>query len=119
VSGTDKATPQQVFNITSGVGQISSGGYHSCVRTTAGGIKCWGANSFGQVGAGVTTTNYASYWDVAGLSTSANIAAGEEYSCSITTSNTMQCWGKRILGQFGDGAIAGAPAVVAGGLTLF
>ena len=39
-----------------GATQVALGGFHSCVMTTGGGVKCWGYNRFGQLGDNSTTT---------------------------------------------------------------
>ena len=52
-------TPADVITLTSGVAQISSGMDHSCVVTTAGGAKCWGRVSAGQLGNGTVSTSWA------------------------------------------------------------
>jgi hypothetical protein len=43
-------TPFDVVGMGSGVVSIAAGQDHSCAALTSGDVKCWGSNSFGQLG---------------------------------------------------------------------
>jgi alpha-tubulin suppressor-like RCC1 family protein len=87
---------------------VSPGGFHTCGVTTENLAYCWGANSSGQLGDG-TTIDRLTPVPVAGgrrfLTVSAdgggNTTLG--YTCGVTTSNRVFCWGANTDGQLGDG----------------
>lgn len=98
------------------VTRIAAGGDHTCAITTGGGVKCWGANAFGQLGIGLRTTIQRTPVDVAGLTSGVTaIAAGLRHTCAVLAAGTVRCWGENSSvaddpfaisgsgGQLGDG----------------
>ncbi len=90
--------------VTSGIAQVKPGYSHTCSLTLAGGIKCWGANNTGQLGLGDTTPRTGAR-DVPGLTSGMiDISTGYDYSCAITTSGGIKCWGASFnTGRLGNG----------------
>ena len=84
-------------------GSPPSGEVHACA-VVGGGAKCWGSNIAGQVGNGIADVVQATPADVVGLSSGvATVATGAEYSCALTLSGGVLCWGSNDDGQLGDG----------------
>lgn len=92
-----------VVGLNAGVKAIAMGGGHACALTTEGRVKCWGDNSYGQLGDS-SQENRRVPVDVIGLSGGvAAIAAGGSQTCALTVDGRVKCWGDNQFGQLGDG----------------
>ncbi|MFQ3662513.1 MAG: RCC1 domain-containing protein, partial [Chloroflexaceae bacterium] len=69
------------------VSQVSTGGSHACAITTAGTLRCWGDNYYGQTSV------------PADLEPVSQVSAGFFHTCAITTAGTLRCWGGNPYGQ--------------------
>ena len=120
-SNSSKFDPVDVSGLSSGVVAIAAGKSHTCALTSAGAVKCWGRNKFGQLGnsAGFgfgVNPNSGIPSQVTGLSSGVvALAAGGYHSCALTTAGSVLCWGSDHFGQLGnEGSISSSPVAVSG-----
>ncbi|WP_437340538.1 RCC1 domain-containing protein [Achromobacter spanius] len=111
---TSQPIPVDVFGLTSGVASVAARGQYTCAVTTGGGLKCWGEDSFGQLGDDAALTNQPTPVDVLGLiSGVVSVSAGGSHTCAVTTAGGLKCWGRDISGQLGnDAALTDQPTPV-------
>ena len=121
-TGVDSSTPVDVSGLTSGAAAVAAGGYHTCAVTAGGGVKCWGDNTYGQLGDDTTDPRLAPVQVVDGdpsgfLSGVAAVAGGGYHTCALKSNGAVKCWGYNLSGQVGDNTIMylrTAPVAVSG-----
>lgn len=86
-------------------GMMASGGQHTCFLTSAGGVKCWGNNQFGELGDGTTMERNGPV-DVVGLSSGVLAIVSNRFSSCALLPGAVKCWGSGLSGQLGDGTFA-------------
>ncbi len=95
-------TPGMVAGVT-GATDVSVWEQHACAVQGDGAVKCWGENSQGQLGDGVTdhadfcrTTTDASFTPVtvSGITDGEEVGVGHLWSCARRSGGTVECWGR-------------------------
>jgi len=100
---SDSLVPIQVDGLTSGVIAVAASFYHSCALTDEGAVKCWGLNSFGQLGDGSNVDSLTPV-QVSGLTSGVvAITGGYYHTCALTDKGAVKCWGSNSSGQLGNG----------------
>ena len=98
-----------VIGLSEPVSAIAAGDRHTCALVTAGGVQCWGNNSFSQLGNDSTTYSFTPL-DVLGLSGPASaIAAGLSHTCAVMSAGGVQCWGDNSSSQLGNDSTTSSP----------
>ncbi len=101
----------------SDVVSISTGAASTCGLLAGGTVKCWGGNTYGQVGNG-TTVDSSLPSAVSGVSGATALASGFHHACATVVGGGIRCWGRNHLGQLGDGRTTdSSTAVVVSGIT--
>ncbi|MBZ4373177.1 RCC1 domain-containing protein [Corallococcus sp. AS-1-6] len=93
-------TPVEIKELDHPVEEVVFGFRHTCARTQ-GEVVCWGENTEGQSG-GSELRALSSPASVSGLPGQAvALAAGDAFTCAITTEGSAWCWGRGTEGQLG------------------
>jgi flagellin-like protein len=81
-----------------------NGGRHICGVLTNGSAMCWGYNSYGILGNGLTTDSSIPVF-VSGGYNFLKISTGSTHTCGVLTNGNAMCWGRYVYGQLGDGTL--------------
>jgi alpha-tubulin suppressor-like RCC1 family protein len=113
-SGNDQPYPVLVkgaggSGTLSGITGLGLGAYHSCGRTGAGAVVCWGYNGTGQLGDGSRGSRLYPVAVAGSLGKASAVAAGAYHSCAVLADGRLTCWGYR-----GEGSVVVLGDSVAG-----
>lgn len=101
---SDLTSPPNANIINGGVAQVAVGGNHTCaVMYESGKVRCWGGNTFGQLGYANTTDLSSPGGDLPIEEKVFQIALGADYSCALLATFKVRCWGRNNYGQLGYG----------------
>lgn len=130
-AGMQSSEPTPIQPLLSGgagdIAVVSVKGDHSCALRNSGTLQCWGRNSARQV-ANINTSAFAPEEAVTITppegKTWANVVTGADFSCGVTTSLEVYCWGANMPGFSTTGAtttsltLESEAAITAGGSTV-
>ena len=95
--------------------QVGVGNDFACALTNSRDVKCWGANSNGELGQGDTVKRGDGAGEMGAALNNIDLGSGvkvrkieigAEHSCALTTTGSVKCWGRNQYGQLGNGNIS-------------
>ena len=101
VVGTNSPVPVQVPGL-SGIQSVAVGETFSCALLMDKTVKCWGDNTFIQLGSGTTLTQSPAPVKIVGIEDVISITAGQRHACALLENGTAKCWGDNTSGKLGD-----------------
>lgn len=106
--------PVTVDGLSSGVSRVSVGQAYNCVIMTGSReLRCWGSNTYGNLGVG-DTTNRATPTAVVDMASDVqSVNAGGWVTCAVVnTGNQGRCWGVGTFGALGNGGSSNSSSPV-------
>jgi hypothetical protein len=121
VGSTDAVANGIVVDVA-GAQALAAGDYHTCALLDDATVKCWGSNSYGQVGDGTSGNVVTSAVAVPGLADVTGIFADSGTTCASVADGRVLCWGQDdtgggatpIVSPTEVAALAGATTVAVG-----
>lgn len=101
--GQDASEPQLFPSELADVVELCAGEAFGCARLGGGAVKCWGRNTNGQHGNGMTGVA-SGVNTVAGILNAQSLTCGSSHACVVTTDHRVLCWGDGVDGQVGWGS---------------
>ncbi|RKG83684.1 RTX toxin [Corallococcus terminator] len=88
--------------------KLAVGGNHSCALLDTGLVRCWGQNTYGQLGYNNTDAvgdgePVASFGYVNLGGPAIRVSSGGDHTCAVMATGKVRCWGRNQYGQLGYG----------------
>jgi alpha-tubulin suppressor-like RCC1 family protein len=100
-------SPGAVVQGLTNVVAIDSGALFACALLASTQVRCWGSNTFGQLGSNSATASFNSPQTVlqatasVSLTGATQIACGQFHVCALLSTGVVRCWGRNNAGQLG------------------
>ncbi|MES2932446.1 MAG: Ig-like domain repeat protein [Pseudomonadota bacterium] len=104
--------PTEVRGLNGDITAIAAGSSHTCAVSALGDIQCWGSNPVGELGNNAHTNSAMPVNVIASGSKFSAVAAGLNFTCALTTTGAVQCWGWNDKGQLGNDSLTSSPIPV-------
>ncbi len=108
VGDDELPTANALIDLGGAVAKLELGAQTGCALRADGGVRCWGSNGFGVLGAGVP----GAWFDPTKLSDvplpdlATDIAVGDWHACAVVTGGSLYCWGLNSDGRLGYGHVS-------------
>eukprot|EP01083_Nonionella_stella_P312012 1114416_1 len=111
-SGNQMGNNLPIVDVGFNVIQLAGGQEHTCAISVLNTVKCWGRNTYGQLGLGDLLSRGDGVNEMGNdlpevdLGTDFNailIGACQFHTCAVSTLNIVKCWGSNTYGQLGLG----------------
>ena len=89
---------------------LGAGYDHACALVGDGTMRCWGGNTFGQLGHATPSGMSTVPVTVDNVIDAAGIGVGAFHTCVVGADRSVRCWGRNANGQLGDGSLTDSPA---------
>ncbi|MBX3221999.1 MAG: hypothetical protein KF795_15890 [Labilithrix sp.] len=108
-SGFDAAPEPVSCAVTPCALELAAGARHVCARMAGGDVRCWGDNTHGSIGNGISEDDGTEPGDttrpvtVVDLTGATQLSAARDTTCARRDDGSVRCWGQNDHGQLGLG----------------
>ncbi|HKW84869.1 MAG TPA: hypothetical protein VJN68_14050 [Burkholderiaceae bacterium] len=109
-TGVNRLVPTFVPGVIDAVAVKGVDQDQTCVLRANGGVLCWGANAFGELGDGTTVNRLSPVAAVLPRPAISIDIGGDDFdqtahACAVLDDHTVWCWGANRFGALGDGTV--------------